>query len=242
MTVRVGNATFDEHVSIEIFPGQWTDTFVYPISYKHGLPPWDYAEAVRLLAPTLQKLRKGGATLWVPVETAPDCKGLWFYRSVKESLMGMPVPVAVTQGRDRLPQIGDFTFFPRVLPSPAPGGATNAEKWSPDGLSDHAIISLQVLNRITVGFTAEIASLAGVSKPTARQALRDLVERGFISKINGTQDIDSHLEKKRRQTKQPIEDPDSQDGAPGEDEKYSYWRINPSWVAFARRSIGVPAY
>ena len=243
MTVRVGNATFDDHVSIEVFPGQWTDTFVYPISYKHGLPPWDYAEAVRLLAPTLQKLRKGGATLWVPVETAPDGKGLWFYRSVKESLAwDMPVPVAVTQGRATLPQIGDFTYSPRVLPFPAPGGSTNAETWNPGGLSVHAVICIQVLNRITVGFTAEIASLAGISKPTARQALHDLVGMGFVTRINGLQDIDSHVEKKRIQAKRPIENPDTYDDAPGQDEKYSYWRINRSGVSFALRSIGVPAY
>ena len=181
MAVRVGNITFADHVSVEIGTKMWTDTFVYPISYEHGLPPWDYAKAVRFLAPTLEKMRKGNATIWVPVEAPPDSSGSWYYRSVKGHLqnMGLSIPIAVTRGREHLPAMGDFTLFPRILPYPAEG-APKVGDLDYGQLSTHALRSLQVLNRITVGYTAEIASLIEVSKPTARKALNELAGLGSI--------------------------------------------------------------
>ena len=72
MAVRVGSAIFENHVSIQVVPNKWTDTFVFPIRHDMALPPWDYAEAVNTVIPTLEKFRRG-ASLWVPV-TAP---GQW---------------------------------------------------------------------------------------------------------------------------------------------------------------------
>ena len=231
MAVRVGNVTFADHVSVEIGPNMWTDTFVYPISYKHGLPPWNYAKAVRFLAPTLEKMRKGNATIWVPVEAPPDSSGSWYYRLVKGHLqnMGLSIPIAVTREREHLPAMGDFTLFLRVLPYPAEG-APKAGDLDYGQLSTHALRSLQVLNRITVGYTAEIASLIEVSKPTARKALNELAGLGFVDKVKNDRDIDVHLgfqPKLDDATSRRIERP--------------YWRIMRAGMSFALRSVGMPA-
>lgn len=225
MAVRVGNATFADHVSVEVGPNMWTDTFVYPISYKHGLPPWDYARAVRLFVPTLEKMRKGRATIWVPVESPPDPSGTWYYRSVKQHLqnMGLPIPIAVTQGREHLPAMGDFTFFPRTLQYPAEGGPKTADL-DYGKISAHALRSLQVLNRITVGYTAEIASLTEVSKPTARKALSELASLGLVKWLGNDQDIDVHLGFNTKSQKK----------------ERSYWRIMRVGTSLALRSVGIP--
>lgn len=65
MPVRVGSAVFEDHVSIELVPSKWTDTFILPIQHDKALPPWDYAEVVKTVMPTLLKVRRG-ASLWVP--------------------------------------------------------------------------------------------------------------------------------------------------------------------------------
>ncbi len=228
MAVRVGNTTFADHVSVEIGTKMWTDTFVYPISYEHGLPPWDYASAVRLLAPTLERMRKGRATIWVPVESPPDPSGTWYYRSVKEHLqnMGLSIPIAVTRGREHLPVMGDFTLFPRTLPYPAEG-APKAGDLDYGKLSTHALRCLQVLNRITVGYTAEVASLIEVSKPTARKALNELAGLGYVEELPDNWDIDAHLGFK------PNLESRKKD--------YQYWRIMRAGTSFALRSVGIPA-
>ena len=46
MSVRVGSAIFENHVSMEVVPNKWTDTLVFPLRHDRALPPWDYAEAV----------------------------------------------------------------------------------------------------------------------------------------------------------------------------------------------------
>ena len=66
MAVQVGSAVFEDHISIEVFPNKWTDTFILPVRPNMALPPWDYAEVVKTVIPTLKKLRRG-ASLWVPV-------------------------------------------------------------------------------------------------------------------------------------------------------------------------------
>ena len=77
MAVRVGSAVFEDHISIEIVPNKWTDTFILPIRHDMALPPWDYAEVVNTVIPTLLKLRRG-ASLWVPV-IAPV---RWYFEEV----------------------------------------------------------------------------------------------------------------------------------------------------------------
>jgi hypothetical protein len=41
MAVRVGSAVFEDHISIEVLPNKWTDTFVLLIRHDMALPPWD---------------------------------------------------------------------------------------------------------------------------------------------------------------------------------------------------------
>ena len=65
MATRVGSAVFEDHISTEVWPGSWTDTFVFPISHVAALPPWDYAEVVKTTIPVLKKMRKATATLRV---------------------------------------------------------------------------------------------------------------------------------------------------------------------------------
>jgi hypothetical protein len=47
MPVRVGAAIIENHVSIEVVPNRWTDTFVLPILHDRALTPRDYAEGER---------------------------------------------------------------------------------------------------------------------------------------------------------------------------------------------------
>ena len=93
MAVRVGLAVFEDHISMELVPKKWTDTFVLPIRHDMALPPWDYAEVVNTIMPSLIKLRRG-ASLWVPV-IAPE---KWYFEEVKYALRNTSTPVAVTCG------------------------------------------------------------------------------------------------------------------------------------------------
>src|SRR5512141_2494167 len=105
MTVRVGKALFEDHISIEISPGRWSDTFVFPVVHDRGLPPWDYADVVRMTAVQLLRFRRG-ASLWVPV-SAP---GRWYFDELKFALRSFPLALAVTEGRDDdMPEYSDFS-------------------------------------------------------------------------------------------------------------------------------------
>src|SRR5688572_5574386 len=95
MAVRVGSAVFEDHTSIEVVPNKWTDTFILPIRHDMALPPWDYAEVVNTVIPTLLKLRRG-ASLWVPVITL----GKWYFEEIKYALRNASIPIAITDGRN----------------------------------------------------------------------------------------------------------------------------------------------
>ena len=103
MAVRVGSAVFEHHISIELVPKKWTDTFILPIRHDMALPPWDYAEVVNTVIPSLIKSRRG-ASLWVPV-MAPE---RWYFEEVKYALRDASMSVAVTCGRNQ-PGILDFS-------------------------------------------------------------------------------------------------------------------------------------
>src|SRR5512139_3975142 len=118
MADRVGSAIFEDHISMEVWPGSWTDTFVLPVRYDAALPPWDYAEVVKTAIPVLKKLRKGVASLWVPV-MAP---GKWYFEEVRYALRNPTIPVAVTNGRQVPPRAIDFSVLPGVSGSPGGGG------------------------------------------------------------------------------------------------------------------------
>ena len=173
--VRVGSLLFDEWHSL-LLNEAWSDTFVYRLSATDGLPPVDYANAVRRVIPPLLKLRHS-ASLWVAVESPPG--GTWFAEQVRRTLHGISAPVAVTKGNGDPPQLNDFSFYPwteRIQSPPPP----QAENPIPEDISANELHCLQVLARLEQAYTLEVASLAGCSRPTARKALNTLRERDLL--------------------------------------------------------------
>ena len=176
MGVRVGSLVFAEWHSFPL-GGGWSDTFVFPLSAQAGLPPRDYARPLRRMARQLAELRPG-ASLWLPVQ-APG--GGWYAEEVRQALRGLPLAVAVSQGAGSLPRLRDFSFCPGLFhrPSPRPPVALDFDTKI---LSMQEAQALRVLARLETAYTAEVASLAGVSLPTARQALWELTGRRLVER------------------------------------------------------------
>ena len=143
---------------------KWADLFVFPVSSNDGLPPSDYAALVRQLASPLALWRRGSSA-WVKV----NAPGTWFLAEMRSSLRGLPLPVAVTNA-DRQPQVTDFSFRPQTFYSPSPPPPAADDLYTNE-LSESELACLRVLARLETAFTSEIASLAGMSIPYARQAL-----------------------------------------------------------------------
>ena len=211
MPVHIKGTTFDGLESIEVQPGEWTDTFVFSISYKDGLPPWDYARAVRTKINTLAKYRRG-ASLWIQVESP----GRWYLEEVKAALYGLPLATAITRS-DHHPVLTDFSFIPRTFIKPSPGAPLAAEGWQPLDMPNEEIQALRVLARIKTGYTSEIASLTGFSVWKARRILRGLYKKELI--ISHEEPPKGWDEKKRF---------------------YPSWRVKRRGVSLALRSWGVP--
>jgi len=166
---------FDEWHSLLLNEG-WSDTFVYRLSASDGLPPVDYARAVRRVVPPLLNLRHS-ASLWVVVDSPSG--GTWFPEQVRRTLHGISAPVAVTNSLNTPPQLNDFSFYPwteRIQSPPPP----RAENPLPEDISPKELRCLQVLARLEQAYTLEVASLAGCSRPTARKALKSLRERRLL--------------------------------------------------------------
>src|SRR3990170_4742212 len=136
MAVRVGKAVLEDHVSLELSPGRWSDTFVVPIKHDRAMPPWDYAEVVKMVAKPLFRFRRG-ASVWVPVSGS----GRWYFEEVKHTLRDFPMPLAVTFGRDRLPGLSDFRKIPPLYDAPCRGGIPT-EKPKAFCLSENALACL----------------------------------------------------------------------------------------------------
>ena len=225
MSVRVGSAIFEDHVSIEVVPNKWTDTFVLPIRHDRALPPWDYAEAVNTVLPTLERLRRG-ASLWVPV-SAP---GKWYLEEAKYSLRNASLPVAFTHG-ENLPGILDFSRPPGIYAVPCKAGAL-AETSAISDLSNNAIQSLLVMARFTAAYTNEVASCCMIEDRACRSALWELEKRGYIEYHENDTDIDSHLSSARQRSSR---------GAKKQTDIWPYWRIRRPGLSAALRIWGVPA-
>ena len=172
MAVRVGSAIFEDHISIELVPRKWTDTFILPIWHNMALPPWDYAEVINTTIPILSRLRRG-ASLWVPVITSAR----WSFEEVKYALRAASIPVAVTHGRNQ-PGILDFSRPPAVYDVPCRGGVSVDPPIS--DLSDHALRSLLVMARLTAAYTNEVASSCMMEDRACRSALWELEKRGYV--------------------------------------------------------------
>ena len=156
--------------------GGWSDTFVFRLSAEAGLPPGDYAHPLRRMAARLARLRPG-ASLWIPVEAPGD----WFAGEVRQSLRGLPLAVALTRGQAAPPLLSDFSFCPGLFRAPAPQ-PPSAPDLRDAVLSLQEVRALRVLARVEAAFTAEVASLAGMSLPTARGALRALWSRRLVER------------------------------------------------------------
>ena len=151
----------------------WADLFVFPVNSNDGLPPSDYAALIWQLASPLALWRRGSCA-WVQV----DAPGTWFLAEIRNSLRGLPIPVAVTAA-DNKPQITDFSFRPQTFYSPSPPPPTADDLYTNE-LSERELACLRVLARLETAFTSEIASLAGMSIPYARQALVALRKQRFV--------------------------------------------------------------
>ena len=225
MAVQVGSAVFEDHISIEVFPNKWTDTFILPVRPDMALPPWDYAEVVKTTMPTLKKLRRS-ASLWVPV-LAPAS---WYFEEVKFALRDSRLPVAVTCGRKE-PGILDFSSAPGVYHVPYRGGAP-AELSPTADLSDNALRSLLVMARLTAAYTNEVASTCMIEDRACRSALWELEKHGYVEYHQHDPYIDWHLSSARQK---------ASSGEKKDENIWPYWRIRRPGVSAALRAWGVPA-
>lgn len=179
MPYRVGEAVFGGWECIEIEPGKYADVFIYPISYNAGLPPSDYCQNVRHLAPTLIRLRRGHSAIWIRLESP---EALWFYKELRNSLRGVRVPVAVTIG-DRKPTLYDFSFFPWTDTQPLTVAPPYVDPLPRQGVTDQALACLRVLARYRDAFTAEIASATGFSVEETQECMKLLKEKGLAAHL-----------------------------------------------------------
>jgi hypothetical protein len=108
--------------------------------------------------------------------------GRWFAQEMRQTLRGLPVPVAVTSDSVQ-PQIQDFSFFPWVDYEPLPRPLSAEPYLKGKDLGSSAVSCLQVLARADCAYTAEIASLANLSRTTARKVLRSLEKNGYLQLI-----------------------------------------------------------
>ncbi len=226
MATRVGSAVFEDHISMEVWPGSWTDTFVFPIQHDAALPPWDYGEVVKTTIPVLKKMRKGVASLWVPV-MAP---GKWYFEEVKYALRNPAIPVAVTNGKEHLPRAIDFSVIPgireRVSPPGLPDDALATSK-----LSERATHCLLALGRLTVAYTNEIARYCLMNEGYCLEALRELESFRYIEHCKDPF-INFHLMTARQKASM---------GGTKDEEIRPYWRIKRPGLSVALRHWGVPA-
>lgn len=170
MAYHVGSLVFDDWCSLRLDRG-WSDTFIFRVSARSGLPPMDYARVIRRILPPLAKLRRG-ASVWVQV----DAPGRWYANELRRAMGRTPCPVAITTD-DTPPDASLFSFTVRQgatpMPPPPRVRAVSGLKAMPRlGKSETRV--LQALARIQGGTTAEVASLAGMNEKTARTALRRL--------------------------------------------------------------------
>ncbi len=225
MAVRVGSAIFEDHISLEIFPNKWTDTFILPVRHDRALPPWDFAEVVSTVVPILTRFRRS-ASLWVPV-IAP---GRWYFEEVKYALRNALIPVAITQGSDP-PGIMDFSRPPGAYDVPCVGGAPAAPSPVAE-LSNNALQSLLVMARLTAAYTNEVASSCLLEDRACGSALWELEQRGYIEYHKNDAYIDSHLSSSRQRA--------SKGEKKGED-IWPYWRIRRPGLSAALRAWGIPS-
>jgi hypothetical protein len=229
MAIRVGPAIFENHVSIEVIPGKWTDTFIFPVRHDMALPPWSYAEVVKKVIRPLRKLRRG-ASLWVPVLTP----GKWYFEETKYALRKASIAVAVTQDLE-LPRILDFSSPPGIYDVPCQGGEPDDPLVAVD-LKKNALRCLLKMACFTAAFSSEIACSLMIAEGTSRRALKTLVARGYVEYHPNDGNMDSHLvEAKASRTGGSRRKSTMWNG-----DHFPYWKIKRQGVSAALRAWGVP--
>jgi hypothetical protein len=224
MAVRVGSAVFDDHISLEVWPRSWTDTFIFPLRCDAALPPWDYAQAVKTTIPVLRKMRRS-PSIWVPV-MAP---GTWYFEEVRYALRNPMIPIAVTNGRQLPPRAVDFSVVPGVSGSPCGGGVPVGMS---SQLSERAERCLFTLARLVSAYVNEIASASLSDSTDCIQALQELEGKGYVEYHEHDPYIDSHIRRPRGRRPR---------GEKKEKDIHPYWRIRRPGLCAALRLWGVPA-
>jgi hypothetical protein len=180
MPYRIGDALFCGWESIEIEPGEFAEVFVFPVQYNAGLMPGDYGQAIRNLAPTVNRLRRGRSAIWVRLDSPEN---LWFFRELRAGLKGIPISIAVTIG-DRKPALNDFSFRPWTDDRPQAVVPPFIPPLPRQGITDEALTCLRILARLGDAFTAEVASLSGLEMvATAEESLKLLSDQGLVEHI-----------------------------------------------------------
>ena len=172
MTVRLGDVTFADWISLE-FEGGFTDTFIFHIDAMNGLPPFGYRPLLQRLVAELNKKRRG-ASLWIRV-TSP---GEWYLMEVKRSMTsGFSIPYVVTS-KDKTPDYRSFSFGPRLFSSSLLRPPKVDDEIS--SFSREELKCLQVLARNRKGIEEEIASLAGLPETMTYDVLQRLQKRKMV--------------------------------------------------------------
>jgi hypothetical protein len=229
MPIRIGPAIFEDHISIEIFPNKWTDTFIFPISHDWALPPWNYAEAVKTAIQSLRRSRRS-PSLWVPV-MAP---GKWYFEELKFALRYASIPTAVTNGRT-MPHLLDFSKPPGVYGTRCFGGEPT-EELPTSSLRKNALRTLLIMARFTAAYNNEVASNLMISEDTSRAALKTLAELGYVEYHPNDGNIDAHL-----QSHTPGWTDRRRMGKKSNGDYWPYWKIRRPGISAALRAWGVPS-
>jgi hypothetical protein len=229
MPVRVGTAVFHDWKAIEYPPAGWTDTFIFNLDPRAGLPPDDYVDAIRKLITPLNKLRPG-ASLWIKV-SGP---GMWYAREVQRVIRhGAGMAVAVTKADVETPWLESFSYIPYTIKVPSPPPLPT-DKWGLGDLAEDSIACLRILARLDKGYTNEIASLTRKGLDSTRKILRELVDEGYAERITDF-----------AQSAKPIQatwiggKEISRKNA-GVKKSYPFWKITRRGISIAHRSWGLP--
>jgi hypothetical protein len=230
MAVKLDSMVFEGHISLELIPGKWTDTFILPVRYDRALPPWSYAEVVKTAIRFLRKFRRN-PSLWVPV-IAPD---KWYFEETKYALRKASIPVAVTQNR-QLPGILDFCKPPGVYDAPCHVSESTGQLQVAD-LAENALRCLLLMACFTAAYNNEIACNLMIGENVSRRALKALASRGYVEYHPNDGNIDSHLieAKTRRAVK------GKRTNLKWNGDNWPYWKIKRQGVSAALRAWGVPA-
>jgi hypothetical protein len=212
MTVRLGNVTFTDWVSLP-YPDGWTDTFIFRISPQACVPPFGYEEPLRRMA-AHANLKRPGASLWVEVGGSGD----WFAAEIRRCLKGLKIPFAVTKA-GTTPTHLDFSRPMRLFHTPSQHPPVVEE--NTESVSLEEIRCLQALGRMVMGDEEEIASMTGLPKEVVLPLMVRLAEKGFVI-------LENILKTGRKSSKSQ-----QMDSSP-------IWRLTPIGLSLALRSWGIP--